>query len=48
MRSEPYSKDFMRLGVLKSGRPRGIIQEKVDEVNDFVQTHLGSSVRSVA
>ena len=47
VRSEPYLKDFMGLGVLKSGRPIVINQEKVNEVNDFLQTHSGSSVRSV-
>ena len=30
-----------------SGRSTVISQEKVDEVNDFLQTHPGSSVRSV-
>ena len=52
MGSEPYLKDFVRSRVLndrsRSGRPTVINQEKVDEVNDFLQTHLGSSVWSVA
>ena len=33
---------------MKFERSTGINQEKVDEVNDFIQTHPGSSVRSVA
>ena len=32
----------------RSARSIVINQEKVDEVNDFLQTHRGSSVRSVA
>ena len=32
----------------RSGRPTVINQEKVNEVNDFLQTHPGSSVRSVS
>ena len=52
MGSGPYFKDFVKPGVLndrsRSGRSTGINQEKVDEVNDFLQTHPGSSVRSVA
>ena len=52
MGSEPGLKDFVRTGVLnkrsRSGRPTGINREKVDEVNDILQTHLGSSVRLVA
>ena len=52
MGSEPYLKDFVRSGVLndrsRSGRPTGFNQEKVSEVNDFFQTHLGLNVRSVA
>ena len=32
----------------RSGSSTGINQEKVDEVDDFLQTHPGSSVRSVA
>ena len=32
----------------RSGRPTAINQEKVDEVNDFLRTHRGSSIRSVA
>ena len=44
--SEPYLKDFVRAGVLKFGRLTRINQEKVDEVNDFLQIHPGSNVRS--
>ena len=33
---------------LHSGRPTVIHQEEVDEVNDFLRTHPGSSVRSFA
>ena len=42
--SEPYLKDFLRAGVLQSKRLTGINQEKVDEVNDFLQTHPGSKM----
>ena len=31
----------------RSGGPTGINQEKVDVVDDFLQTHPGSNVRSV-
>ena len=52
MGSESYVKDFLRTGVLNdrsgSGRPTRTNQEKVDEVNDVLQTHPGSSVQSVA
>ena len=52
IKSEPYLKDFMREGVSNDrsrfGRPTAINLEKVDEVNDFFQTHPGFSVRSVA
>ena len=52
MRLGPHLKGLVRLGVLndrsRSGIPTVINQEKVDEVNDFLQTHSGSNVRSVA
>ena len=48
MESEAYLKDFVRPGMLKAGRLIVINQEKVNEVNDFRQTHLWSSVWSVA
>ena len=48
MGSEVYVKDFVRPGVLKAERSTEISQEKVDEVNDFLQTHPGSSVRPLA
>ena len=52
MTSEPYLQDIVRRRVLndrlRSGRSTGINQEKVDGVNDFLQTHPGSSVRSFA
>ena len=45
-------KRFCEIGSVKDrtrfGRSIGINQEKVDEVDDFLQTHPGSSVRSVA
>ena len=47
MTSKPYLKAFMRVGASKSRRSIGINQEKVDEINDFLQTHLESSVQSV-
>ena len=47
MGSELYLKDLVRPEVLKSGRPTGINQEKVDKSSGFPQTHPGSSVRSV-
>ena len=40
-------KDFVRAEMLKSERLTGINQEKVDEVNNFLQTHPGLNVRSV-
>ena len=52
MGSESYLKDFVRTGVFndrsRSGRSTRTNQEKVDEVNDALQTHPESSVRSVA
>ena len=52
MESQPYLKDFVRGRVLndrtRSGRSTVINREKVGEVNDCLQTHPGSSVRSVA
>ena len=52
MGSEPYLKEFVRAGGVEarsqSRRSTDINQEKVDEVNDFLQTHPESSVRSVA
>ena len=47
MGPKPYLKDFVRSEVLRSERSTVINQEKVDEVNDFLQTHPGSSVRCV-
>ena len=47
MGSKPYLKDFVRSEVLRSERPTVINQKKVDEVNDFLQTHPGSSFRCV-
>ena len=48
MESEPYLKELVRSGVSndqsRSGRPTVINQAKVDEVNDFLQTHPGSNV----
>ena len=52
MGSEPYLKDFVRLGVLKIDQDledrQELIKKKSIEVNDFLQTHPGSSVCSVA
>ena len=51
MGSESYLKDFVRSGSVEdralSRRPTVINQEKVDEVNDLLQTYPGSSSRSV-
>ena len=47
---ESYLKDFVRTRLLddrsRSIRPTVIHQKKIDEVNGFLQTHPGSSVRS--
>ena len=52
MGSQPYLKDFVRGRMLNdrtgSGRLTVINREKVGEVNDCLQTHPGSSIRSVA
>ena len=51
MASESYLKDIMRPGVLndrlRSRRATITTQEKVDEVNDFLQIHSRSGVWSV-
>ena len=52
MGSEPYLKDFVRSGVLKIDHDvedrQEFIKKKSIEVNDFFQTHPGSTVRTVA
>ena len=52
MGSGSYLKDFVRAGVLKIDRSledrQEVLKKKSIEVNDFLQTPPGSSIRSVA